>query len=69
VSTPYGSILTAFESIPWDMAPEVTPIRPLARKSIEFFPGHVGHMGHEFPVGGVMLVANNFSSVKVSPPR
>jgi hypothetical protein len=66
VPSPYEAILASLESLPWRSVPEVTPIRPLARKNIDFFPGQVGHTGPAFPVGGVMVVGNNFSSVKGS---
>lgn len=61
---PYNAILASLESLPWNSVPEVTPIHPLARKNIDFFPGQVGHTGARFPGGGVMVVANNFSSLK-----
>jgi hypothetical protein len=64
VPSPYEAILASLESLPWRSVPEVTPIRPLARKNIDFFPGQAGHTGPSFPVGGVMMVGNNFSSVK-----
>ncbi len=61
----YEHILAALDSVPWDRAPEVFPIRPLARTNIDFFPGHCGYVGPEFPLrDGIMVVANNFSSVK-----
>jgi hypothetical protein len=43
--------------------PEVTPIQPLERDGLSFFPGHRGFLGSSFPVGGVMLVANNFDNL------
>ena len=60
----YASILSALDSIPWSRAPEVLPTRPMNRKSLDFFPGHHGYEGAEFPVGGIMIVGNNFSSAK-----
>ncbi|HET6276012.1 MAG TPA: hypothetical protein VFE16_08810 [Candidatus Cybelea sp.] len=56
--------MAALESLPWDDVPEVTLIRPIPRKHIDFFPGHRGHIGARFPVGGIMVVGNNFSSLK-----
>lgn len=60
----YETIIATLDSLPWGAVPELTPIHPLDRKSIDFFPGQVGHTGPDFPVGGVMVVANNFSSLK-----
>lgn len=39
------------------------PIKPLNRKNVEFFPGHCGYVGSDFPVGGIMVLANNFSTL------
>jgi hypothetical protein len=63
-ATAYDRILAALDSVPWSAAPEITPIRPLARKSIDFFPGQCGFTGADFPTGGIMMVGNNFSTVK-----
>ena len=60
----YASILSALDSIPWSRAPKVLPTRPIDRNSLDFFPGHHGFEGAEFPVGGIMMVGNNFSSTK-----
>lgn len=61
----YQEIMSALEAVPWDRAPEVLRIKPLGRTHIEFFPGHCGYDGLEFPIyNGIMVVANNFSSVK-----
>lgn len=46
----YEHILAALDSVPWDRAPEVFAIRPLARTNIDFFPGHCGYVGPEFPL-------------------
>ena len=60
----YASILSALDSIPWSLASEVTPLRPTDRNSLDFFPGHHGYEGAVFPVGGIMMVGNNFSTTK-----
>lgn len=63
MTSPYEAILKSLESVPWSKAAEVTPIRPIPRDHIEFFPGHVGYVGANFPVGGIMAVGNNFSNL------
>jgi hypothetical protein len=60
----YESMLSLLDGIPWGLAPEVTDVRPLERENIDFFPGHRGYLGAEFPSGGIMVVGNNFSSLK-----
>ena len=60
----YASLLEALESIPWSRAPEVLPLRPMERNALDFFPGHRGYAGSKFPVGGIMIVGNNFSTTK-----
>jgi hypothetical protein len=64
MSDPYAAIMTALESLPWSSVPEVKLISPIPRTHIDFFPGHRGHIGERFPVGGIMVVGNNFSSLK-----
>lgn len=56
----YRRILDVLRSVP--SHPDVTPIEPLEREGLSFFPGHRGFLGSAFPVGGVMLVANNFDN-------
>ena len=59
--TAYDEVLATLASVPWSLAPEVTPIWPVGRSNIEFFLGTASSM--DFPVGGVMVVGNNFSSL------
>lgn len=59
----YESILATLDSVPWLLAPSVTPIRPVGHEALSFFPGQRGFVGSKFPVGGVMFVANNFDNL------
>jgi hypothetical protein len=71
----YRAIVAQLDGLPWHLAPSVTAIRPQNRKSLNFFPGQRGYAGQRFPIGGVMVVANNFTSLngwaeyRASPDR
>lgn len=60
----YAAIVALLDSVPWPLAPNVTVIRPQNRTSLDFFPGQRGYAGEYFPVGGVMVVGNNFATLK-----
>jgi hypothetical protein len=60
----YADILAALESVEWHLSQgKVTPISPIGHKEVNFFPGQRGFSGPKFPVGGVMMVGNNFASL------
>jgi hypothetical protein len=63
-SEAYSKILAALSSIEWKEAPTVTPIAPIEGAAPNFFPGQRGFSGETFPVGGIMLVGNNFDCLK-----
>jgi hypothetical protein len=58
--TGYDGALAAISTIPWHLAKSVTPIAPRNFQSLNFFPGRRGFIGPEFPIHGVMMVANNY---------
>lgn len=60
VRSGYAGVLEALNSIPWHRAPLVTAIAPRDFKQWNFFPGRSGFIGNEFPMYGVMVVANNY---------
>ncbi len=55
-----------YESIPWTLAHELGVFRidPLPKSCLDFFPGQRGFAGADVPTDGIMVVANNFSTVK-----
>lgn len=60
----YADILAALDSVQWHLYKDkVTPIAPMGHKRLAFFPGQRGFSGLKFPVGGVMIVGNNFSNL------
>ena len=62
----YAAVLEALDSIDWERAAElgVTKIRPTGKHAeLNCFPGQRGFVGERFPVGGIMLVANNFDNL------
>jgi uracil-DNA glycosylase len=61
----YADVLEAFEALPWHEAEAhwVTKIAPVGHESLSFFPGQRGFFGAQFPLGGIMLVANNFDNL------
>jgi hypothetical protein len=59
----YRTIVVQLDSVPWHLAPSVTAVQPQNRKSLNFFPGQRGYAGEQFPIGGIMVVANNFTSL------
>lgn len=56
-------MLGVLRAVKWERAPEVTPIEPQGHEALSFFPGQRGYDGPVFPVGGLMLVANNFDNL------
>lgn len=64
-SAAYAEILEAYEALPWGDAAHhhVTKIAPQGHPGISFFPGQRGFVGPAFPVGGVMIVANNYDNL------
>jgi hypothetical protein len=61
---PYLEIVAALDRIPWQLAESVTRIKVQDRKNLNFCPGQRGFSGLEFPIGGVMIVANNFTNLQ-----
>src|ERR1700693_3145837 len=59
----YERMLGVLRAVKWERAPEVTPIEPQGHEALSFFPGQRGYDGRVFPVGGLMLVANNFDNL------
>lgn len=63
-SKAYDDILAALRSVKWELFKDkVTPIEPDCHTKVNFFPGQRGYTPPAFPVGGVMMVANNFSNL------
>ncbi len=58
----YRRILNVLRSAP--RHPDVTPIEPQGHEALSFFPGQRGFVGASFPIGGVMLVANNYDNLQ-----
>jgi len=58
----YERILAVLDDVPWAAVPHVERIYPRDRQNIDFFPGQRGFAGPTFPVGGIMMVGNNFCS-------
>jgi len=61
----YANIFKAYEASLWGNAEKygVTKIAPVGHASLSFFPGQYGFVGPEFPIGGIMVVANNFDNL------
>ena len=59
----YDSIVALLESVPWRNARQVTAIRPMGHRRLNFFPGQLGYCGSSFPIGEIMIVGNNFSNL------
>lgn len=58
----YRRVLDVLRSVP--SHPYVTPIEPNGHTALSFFPGQRGFVGPSFPIGGIMLVGNNFDNLK-----